>query len=184
MLSEYLLILLQALVINICLFCADKYFKSVDTLASSLLWSIDTTTTRTKQKTLKEFKYVTFVVIVNSVLGVVAGFLLIPIGKEQEYDFAIFFFRNYMPSSRYVLELMHFLRFPVISYMMVTSASILAYYTCHVKSQLYLLADVISYITNDFVGFLDYDLIRNRQYQEIVRRREKFLIERHVDLLR
>ncbi|KAJ3655918.1 hypothetical protein Zmor_015025 [Zophobas morio] len=67
---------------------------------------------------------------------------------------------------------------------MVTLTNLIAYYTYHSKSQLYLLADVISYATNDFVGVLDGDLICNNQYQEIVRRREKFIIKRHIELLR
>ena len=150
----------------------------------SLLWSVDCTSKATEQDTLKLFKYATYVAKLNCFLAVITGFVMIPIGKEREYDFALFLFQNYFTSFHYIFDLGYVLSFPVLSYLLVTVANFFAYYTCHAKSQMHLLSDVVSHMTDEFIDYEDATLFYNEEYQEIVRQREIFIVKRHIQLRR
>ncbi|KAJ3659729.1 hypothetical protein Zmor_011403 [Zophobas morio] len=175
---------ISAVLFGIGLLWSEKLFKCLDKEFWSMLWSIDTATIKTKRKIQTDFKYITATVVVNTLLGVGAGFMLIPTRTEQMYQLALVLFRNYFPTYHYILDFFYFLLFPITSYMIINVANMIAYYVYLGKSQIHLGLDVISHMSVDYNDYDEDTLLHSAEYQRVIKRRMAFIVIRHNELLR
>jgi hypothetical protein len=133
---------------------------------------------------MRNSKYVTNMVIFNIFLGILAGILLIPIGNAVDHQFAMFFFRTYLPNFHYLLDIIYCLSLIVTGHTIVNWANVIAYYCCHSKCQLTLGIEVVKYLCVNYEDQDDDSLIFSTEYQQIIKERLRFIIVRHVELLR
>jgi hypothetical protein len=120
---------------------------------------------------MRNSKYVTCVVILNTSLGVVTGIVLFPIGKAVDHQFAMFFFRTYLPNLHYLLDIIYFLSFIVIGHTMVNWANMIAYYCCHSKCQMTLGIEVVKHLCGKYEDQDDNSLFYSTEYQQIIKER-------------
>ena len=174
----------QVVIFNCGFLWMEKALNKLDEEILSKSWTVNATTRQTGRKILKECTYATYVVVFNSALGVFAGFVLYPVGVEQEYHFPIYFFRKCTPDFHYVFEFLYFLTFPVSAYLMCNLVNFVTYYTHHVVTQIRLGKDTIDTVCSGYEDRDDDELYNSEEYQSTIRQRLRFLIIRQSDFLR
>jgi hypothetical protein len=169
---------------NVSFFLSEKEYGALENTIRSSFWSPSSTTKQAKETIMRHCKYVTYMVILNTSLGILAGIVLIPIGDAVDYQFAMFFFRTYLPKFHYLLDIIYFLSFIVTGHIIVNWANMIAYYCCHSKCQLILGIDLVKYLCVKYEDQDDDSLFYSAEYQQIIKERLRFIIVRHIELLR
>jgi hypothetical protein len=148
------------------------------------LWSADSTLKETKMKILKGSRFVTYIVVVNFLCGILTGFVILPICKEQEYQFPLFFFRKYLKSVHYIWDFWYLLTFPITSFTIVNLANIVVYYMCHTKWQIVMYLDVIQHLNDGYENEDDDTLFHDFEYQKVFQGRFRCVLVRYKEILR
>jgi hypothetical protein len=169
---------------NISFFLSEKEIGDLENTIYSCFWSPSSTTKQAKESIRKNCKYVTYMVILNTSLGILAGIVIFPIGKMADHQFAMVFFRRYLPSFRYLLDIIYFLSFIVTGHTIVNWANMIAYYCCHSKCQMTLGIEVAKYLCAKYEDQDDDSLFYSKEYQQVIKERIRFIIFRHIELLR
>jgi hypothetical protein len=162
----------------------ESSLKFLENESRSCIWSIDSTTKETQEKINKEIKVVTVFVMTHLLLFFVSSIILVPSGKEKDYHFTIYFFREYFKNYSSFLEIFFFATFPIVGYSFVFLSHVTLYAISHTKFQVYLLLDCINYLTAEYEDENDVKLLESEEYQKIVKERLRSLVIRHNELKR
>jgi hypothetical protein len=176
--------LLQSVFFSVSFFLTEKEYGALENTMRSCCWSPSSTTKQTKESIMRNSKYVTYMVILNTSLGILAGIVLIPIGNAVDHQFPMFFFRTYLPNFHYLLDIIYFLSFILSGHTTVNWANMIAYYCFQSKCQLTLGIDLVKYLCVKYEDQDDDSLFYSAEYQEIIKQRLRFIIVRHIELLR
>jgi hypothetical protein len=128
--------------------------------------------------------YVAFMVILNTFLGIFAGIVLVPVGEALNHQFAIFFFRKYLPQVYYLLDVIFLLSFVVAGHVVVNWANVIAYYSYLATGQVYLSIEMVKHWSAGYEDQDDDSLFYSMEYQRVVKERIRSSIIRHIELLR
>ena len=131
---------------------------------------------KSKDRILRESKYVGNFVKIHLLLVLITGAILIPVGKERDTHLAVRLFENYYPL--YVVEAIYFLSFPIVSYVSVRLAYGIMYFVLHVKFQIYMLLDYINGMVDDYEDIDDSNLLESEEYQSVVKERINDVVRR------
>jgi hypothetical protein len=176
--------LLQSVFFNVSFFISEKEIGVLDNTIRSCFWSPSSTTNQVKESIMRYSKYVTYLIILITFLGILAGIVIIPIGRAVDHQFAMFFFRTYLPNFHYLLDIIYCLSFIVTGHTIVNWANMIAYYCYLSKCQLTLYAEAIKYLCVKYEDQDDDSLFYSKEYQQIIKDRIRFIIIRHIELLR
>jgi hypothetical protein len=174
---------LQSVLFSVSFFLSEKEVAALENTIYSCFWSPSSTTKQAKESIMSHCKYLTYMVILNTSLGVLAGIVIIPIGKAVDLQFAMFFFRTYLPNLHYLLDIVYSLSFIVTGHTIVNWANMVAYYCCHARCQLTLGIEVVKYLCVKYEDQDDDSLFYSREYQQIIKERLRFIIVRHIEVL-
>jgi hypothetical protein len=123
-------------------------------------------------------------VILNTFLGIFAGIVLVPVGEALNHQFAIFFFRKYLPQVHYLLDVIFLLSFVVAGHVVVNWANVIAYYSYLATGQVYLSIEMVKHWSAGYEDQDDVSLFYSMEYQRVVKERIRSSIIRHIELLR
>ncbi|CAH1382830.1 unnamed protein product [Tenebrio molitor] len=156
--------LLQSVFFNVSFFISEKEIGVLDNTIRSCFWSPSSTTNQVKESIMRYSKYVTYMIILNTFLGILAGIVLFPIGRAVDHQFAMFFFRTYLPNFHYLLDIIYCLSFIVTGH---TYHSELGKYDCLLLlPQLTLCAEAIKYLCVKYEDQDDGSLFYSKEYQQ------------------
>jgi hypothetical protein len=176
--------LFQSVFFNASFFVTEKTFTTFENTIYSYFWSPSSTTKEVQECITRDCKYITFAVILNTFLGIFAGIVLVPVGEALNHQFAIFFFRKYLPQVHYLLDVVFLLSFVVAGHVVVNWANVIAYYSYLATGQVYLSIEVVKHWSAGYEDQDDDSLFYSMEYQRVVKERIRSSIIRHIELLR
>jgi hypothetical protein len=152
--------------------------------AQQYCWAIDSTRKETERRIIKEATLATIIVKAHLILMVITSLLLFPVGKEREFEFALYSFRESFSSIRYLLEAIFYGFFPLLGFVITFLVYSVLYLVYNEKFQMYLLLDCINYLSADYENVDDTKLLESTEYQKVIKKRLHFLVVRHNELAR
>lgn len=130
----------------------------------------------------KESRHILIAVHMNIFLGACMTIFHWPLaGQNDKIYYGINLFERILPKYAIFLRYIYYSTFPILCYMVLINPYVMLYVATHMKFQVryinYLLENMATgYINND------YNLLRNRKYQQIISRQLKDCINRHTIL--
>ncbi|XP_064211080.1 uncharacterized protein LOC103314365 [Tribolium castaneum] len=150
------------------------------------LWALNSIDDKIYQDIRREALFGTVFVITNLILVFVTTItFIIPAPLDRDVFFVVYFFESYLDQTwGKILTLVYRATFLLLGFIVVTCAHQLFYTIQQFKFQIYLLKEHVENITN--IEFFDEDdslLLKNPSYQREVKRRVRFCIKRHIQIL-